>query len=173
VLQILSFFQINDLVSAFYDHLSSSTKTTFSEEGTVAVFLRPITSFIEIISDVLPTILLSAIIGPIVTTLPRIFLRGIISPFLMGSSSPLLIELTSNKGGPSSNENKISAMKASLLRLAVTMQQQLLVIVMNVLEKELESRRKITEICSEEFERIRRFIAMIDSPISETHVGTI
>lgn len=55
---------------------------SFSEEGTVSIFLTPISNLIEILSEILPTILLVSTIATIVTTLPRIFLRGIISPFL-------------------------------------------------------------------------------------------
>jgi hypothetical protein len=155
-LQVLSFYQINGLVSSFYEFIHSS-RETFSEEGTVSVYLRPITGLIEVLANRLPPILLICALGPISTTLPRIFLRGIISPFL---SSPWSL-----------SANRTAILKSGILKIVVSMQQQLIIILQSVMEKELECRKKVIDICCEEFERVRRFISMIDTPRTEVDVS--
>eukprot|EP01040_Poterioochromonas_malhamensis_P003821 gene3821-4081_t len=187
ILQILSFYQVNGLVTAFYDFILQPNKGSFSEEGTVSIFLTPISNLIEILSEILPTILLVSTIATIVTTLPRIFLRGIISPFLSGQTTvnALLFPENNNNSTTSYNSSpstpsssggvvgggggvsRAALIKSCLLRLAVTMQQQLLLLIQSVMDKEVESRRRIVDICSDEFERIRRYIAMIDTPAAE------
>lgn len=191
ILQILSFYQVNGLVTAFYDFILQPNKGSFSEEGTVSIFLTPISNLIEILSEILPTILLVSTIATIVTTLPRIFLRGIISPFLSGQTTvnALLFPENNNNSTTSYNSSpstpssssggmvgggggvsRAALIKSCLLRLAVTMQQQLLLLIQSVMDKEVESRRRIVDICSDEFERIRRYIAMIDTPAAEIQV---
>lgn len=66
--------------------------------------------------------------------------------------------------------SRAALIKSCLLRLAVTMQQQLLLLIQSVMDNEVESRRRIVDICSDEFERIRRYIAMIDTPAAEIQV---
>lgn len=190
ILQILSFYQVNGLVTAFYDFILQPNKGSFSEEGTVSIFLTPISNLIEILSEILPTILLVSTIATIVTTLPRIFLRGIISPFLSGQTTVNALLFPENNNNPTTSYNsspstpsssggvvgggggvsRAALIKSCLLRLAVTMQQQLLLLIQSVMDKEVESRRRIVDICSDEFERIRRYIAMIDTPAAEIQV---
>jgi hypothetical protein len=157
ILLVLSFYQVNGLVSSFFEFIHS-TKENYSEEGAVSVFLRPVSGIIEVLAGHLSAIMLATIIGPISTTLPRIFLRGIISPFLSATRSFI------------NDPKKLLPLKTGFLRIAVSIQQQLLIIFQSVLEKELDARRKIVEICCEEFERVRRYISMIDAPSQEIQV---
>jgi hypothetical protein len=113
-----------------------------SEDNAAVAFFHQLNCITEGVIVGCTRLILPAIFGPMVVLIPRLILN-------------LILRTHQNR---SLNENSAQS-KTTFLRFIVTVQQHASVFLQNCLNHDLESKRRLVDLMTEEFERVRRFLS--------------
>lgn len=124
-----------------------------------SIFFQNLGILHQIFSKYLYPTSLPIIFGPLCVFIPKLL------KFSFLSNLKILSKL------PTFNYQNLPETKSLCLRILVSLQQQLTLFFQKCLSFDGEIRKFILEISAEEFERVRKFISIIDSSKSEIQVS--
>jgi hypothetical protein len=136
------------------------------EEAILSAFNQHLSGYLQAVVSATSTDALAALLSPLCTVIPRILTHcamHMVAEIDKGSSDD-----GDHEGGAGSDHY----LKSHLLRMVVSVQQSF-ALQIQTFPMQLETKRRLTDLLTEGFERSRRFITMFGMPASELKVSNV
>lgn len=124
------------------------------EDAVFSSLSQQLVTFCDVLLSAYPSFHLPIVSAPIVFALPRLL-------------SQCIMQIIQNIGAINKS---LRSVKPRFLRMVVSSQQIITSLVTLSTATDYESRRKLTDSASDEIEKLRKFVSMIDIPSSELKV---
>ena len=155
------------------DVVHTGDEVSSEEEVILSAFNHHFVQYVNAISSYTSNSVLAAILSPICSIIPRILMKCAMHIVLQNKLNMMEAQGSApsfaNTGAPSVISANESVLKTRLLRIVVAVQQSTSVLIQSS-AIELDSKRKLQDILTEEFERLRRYITLFDMPLNELKV---
>ncbi len=142
------------------------------EEVILSAFSHYLAQYVAAVSCCTTSSVLAVVFSPLCSIIPRVLMKCAMHIILQNKLSTMESQASSTYSTAATNSLLTSSelqLKTRLLRIVVAVQQSTSVSIQSS-EIEPEAKRKLQDVLTEEFERLRRYITLFDMPLPELKV---